>query len=140
MATANEMNAPSFLLSSTLVAIGGGVGAWLRFAIGRAIAGLLGPAASSFPWATLLINVTGSIAMGMLVGWLTRHLGDGEGWRLLLGVGVLGGFTTFSAFSLEIVMLAERGNPGLALIYAVTSCAVAIVGLFCGLAVMRAVG
>jgi fluoride exporter len=126
------MNSPStFLTQSLLVVIGGGIGAWLRFVAGR----LTAP--SAFPWATLLVNVSGSFAMGLLVGWLARYGDGGENWRLLLGVGMLGGFTTFSAFSLELVSLIERGQAGLALGYALISVAAGIAGLFLGLFVMR---
>ena len=132
------MSQPSFLASSLLVAIGGGFGAWLRFLASRLTTLLIGPAAAAaFPWATLAINVLGSMAMGLLAGWLARHGSHGEGWRLLLGVGVLGGFTTFSAFSLEIVLLAERGSPVLAAIYVATSLAGSMLGLVAGLALMR---
>ncbi|HEX7751715.1 MAG TPA: fluoride efflux transporter CrcB [Novosphingobium sp.] len=134
------MNSPSFLAPSLAVALGGGFGAWLRFLAGRAIAALIGPAAATaFPWATLAINLSGSFAMGLLAGWLARHGAAGETWRLLLGVGVLGGFTTFSAFSLEIANLAMRGTTGLAALYALTSVAGGIAGLFAGLALMRSV-
>lgn len=125
------MNPPSFLTSSLLVAFGGGVGAWLRFVAGR----LVGPAA--FPYATLTVNILGSFAMGLLAGWLARDGAGSEGWRLLLlGVGVLGGFTTFSAFSLEIVTLAQRGAIGAAAAYAALSLAGGIVGLIAGLRIM----
>ncbi len=124
------MNPPSFLTSSLLVAFGGGVGAWLRFVAGR----LVGPAA--FPYATLTVNILGSLAMGLLAGWLARDGVGSEGWRLLLGVGVLGGFTTFSAFSLEIVTLAQRGAIGAAAAYAALSLAGGIVGLIAGLRIM----
>ncbi len=133
------MNQPAFLASSLYVALGGGAGAWLRYMVGRATTSLIGPmAASAFPWATLAVNVLGSLAMGLLAGWLVRHGEAGEGWRLLLGVGLLGGFTTFSAFSLEIVSLATRGAPGLAGIYAVISVVAGVLGLLAGLAIMRA--
>jgi CrcB protein len=122
---------PTFLFSSLTVALGGGIGAWLRFAVGR-IAGF-----SAYPWATLLVNVSGSFAMGLLAGWLARHSADGEFWRLLLGVGLLGGFTTFSAFSLELVNLAQRGSIGLAFGYALISVLAGVLGLFAGLAIMR---
>ena len=128
------MNPPSFLAASLTVALGGGFGAWLRYATGRLIG------ASSFPFATLTVNIVGSFAMGLLAGWLARHGTGGEGWRLLLGVGVLGGFTTFSAFSLELVLMIERGTAGTAALYAVVSVAAGITGLFGGLALMRAVG
>lgn len=136
------MSSQPFLHSSLYVAIGGGLGAWLRFATGRLVTSTIGPAAASaFPWATLLVNVSGSFAMGALVAWLARH-GDAallaaESWRLLLGVGVLGGFTTFSALSLEIVSLAERGAPGLAVLYVFASLLGGVAGLVAGLAAMR---
>jgi len=97
-------------------------------------------AATAFPWATLTANVVGSFAMGLLVGWLARHGHGGETWRLLLGVGLLGGFTTFSSFSLEFALLVERGNLGLAAAYVAVSLAAGFAGLFFGLAIMRAVG
>ncbi len=128
------MNPPSFLLSSLLVALGGGIGAWLRFMAGRLVGG------SAFPYATLSVNILGSFAMGLLVGWLARQGGpgslDSEGWRLLLGVGVLGGFTTFSAFSLEIVTLAQRGAVGAAAAYAALSLVGGVIGLMAGLRIM----
>lgn len=135
------MNPPSFLTASLYVALGGGAGAWLRYLVGRAAIALLGPVRTSdFPWATLTVNVVGSFAMGLLAGWLARHGSHGEGWRLLLGVGVLGGFTTFSAFSLEFALLVERGAIALAAAYVAVSLFVSFAGLFAGLAVMRAIG
>jgi CrcB protein len=124
------MNAPSFPLASLYVALGGGAGAWLRYAAGRMIG------ASGFPWATLAVNVLGSLAMGVLAGWLARH-SAGEPWRLLLGVGLLGGFTTFSAFSLEIALMLERGEAASAALYAAVSVIAGVAGLFAGLALMR---
>ena len=89
---------PSFVAASLLVAGGGAAGSWLRFVTGRVWNLAIGPiAAGAFPWATLTVNIAGSLAMGLLAGWLARHAAGGESWRLLLGVGVLGGFTTFSA-------------------------------------------
>lgn len=130
---------PGFAQSSLLVALGGGLGAWLRYVTGRAWLLATGPdAASGFPAATLTVNFVGSLAMGLLAGWLARHGSAGEGWRLLLGVGVLGGFTTFSAFSLELALMIERGQPGLALFYAALSLAAGVLGLFAGLAAIKA--
>ena len=122
------------------VAVGGAFGAALRYQLGRAMTVWLGPAAMTvFPWATLTINVLGSLLMGFLAGWLAfRGAEGGEQLRLLLGVGVLGGFTTFSAFSLELVLLVERSEYTLAGLYAFLSVAMGICGLFAGLALMRA--
>lgn len=132
------MTPPSFLTSSLYVALGGGIGAWLRHGASRLWLGAIGPAqASAFPWATLSVNLIGSFAMGLLAGWLARHGTGGEGWRLLLGVGVLGGFTTFSAFSLELVSFIQRGAAGQAMLYAALSVAGGIAGLFVGLALIR---
>jgi CrcB protein len=126
------MNASSsFLTQSLLVAAGGALGAWLRFAVGRLIAP--GP----FPWPTLLVNAVGCFAMGLLVGWLARQGTDTEGWRLLLGVGMLGGFTTFSAFSLEVVGLVQRGAASQATAYVLVSVLAGVAGLMLGLALMR---
>lgn len=132
------MNPPTFLTSSLYVALGGAMGSWLRFVVARLWSGAIGPvAASAFPWATLSVNVLGSFAMGLLAGWLARHGSGGEGWRLLLGVGVLGGFTTFSAFALEFGLMVERGALGTAAGYVALSLAAGFAGLFAGLYLMR---
>lgn len=135
------MASAPFLQHSLLVAVGGGAGAWLRHMVGRFYLSWLGPnAATAFPWSTLTCNVVGSFAMGLLVGWLARHGQGGESWRLLLGVGLLGGFTTFSSFSLEFALQVERGAMAVAAVYVAASVVAGIAGLFAGLAIMRAVG
>lgn len=129
---------PTFLTASLLVAGGGALGSWLRFCVGRLWIAAIGPArAGGFPWATLTVNVAGSIAMGLLVGWLARHGSAGEATRLLLAVGVLGGFTTFSSFSLEVVSLIQRSQPALAALYLLASLAAGLLGLFAGLLATR---
>jgi CrcB protein len=140
------MNSSAYLQHSLIVALGGGTGAWLRHTVGQLFLARLGPnLATAFPWSTLTCNVLGSLAMGLLVGWLARHgspgsFGGGDNWRLFLGVGLLGGFTTFSAFSLEFALLVERGAMLHAMIYAAISMTGAIAGLFAGLTIMRAAG
>jgi fluoride exporter len=123
------------LFASLNVAAGGAVGALARFHLGRAVSQATGPGAA-FPWATFAVNVLGCLAMGLLAGWLARGSGH-EAARLLLGVGLLGGFTTFSAFGLEMVGLFERGSPGLAVAYALASVIAGVMALWLGLYTMR---
>lgn len=133
------MAAPSPSIASLIVAAGGGVGAALRYNVGRWVGHVVGVNAA-FPWPTLTVNVLGSLIMGLLTGWLARHGDPGETWRLLIGVGVLGGFTTFSSFSLEMALLVERGQPAVAALYAAVSVGAGLAGLFLGLMVMRTAG
>ncbi|TPE62844.1 fluoride efflux transporter CrcB [Sandaracinobacter neustonicus] len=114
-----------------LVGLGGALGAMARFGVGR----MLG--ATALPWATLIVNVSGGLAMGLLAGWLAARSSGGESWRLLLGVGVLGGFTTFSAFSLDMMLLIERGQAGIAIAYALASVLLALGALAAGLWIAR---
>jgi CrcB protein len=132
------MNAPSQLIASSYVALGGAIGALMRYQTGRLLTHWLGPnTVTAFPWATLTVNVIGSLAMGLLAGYLARHGQGGEPWRLFLGVGVLGGFTTFSAFSLELMVLIERGQAAQGLIYAAVSVLAGLTALYVGLILMR---
>ena len=133
------MSTYSPVLASLNVALGGAIGAVLRYQLGRGMTWWLGPQmVSLFPWATLAANAVGSLAMGLLAGWLAfRSSGDGEQMRLLLGVGLLGGFTTFSAFSLEMVLLIERGQFLFAALYAILSFALGISALMVGLTLIR---
>ena len=119
--------------SLLLVMAGGALGAGLRHLVGRALA----PLGGGWPWATLAVNIAGGLAMGLLVALLARTAGA-EGWRLFAGVGLLGGFTTFSAFSLELVTMAERGAILSAAGYALASVAGAAAALAAGLALGRA--
>lgn len=127
-----------FVQHSVLVALGGALGAWLRYVVGLAWARSMSTAsAAAFPWATLTVNLFGSLAMGLLTGWLAGSGQGSESWRLLLGVGVLGGFTTFSAFSLDVVSLAQRGAIGTAILYGAISVVGSIAGLVAGLSIAK---
>src|SRR5687768_8579222 len=122
--------------STLLVFLGAGIGGALRHGVNIGAARLLG---IGFPWGTLGVNIVGSIAMGVLAGWLA--LKAGETWtqsvRLFLATGILGGFTTFSAFSLDAVVLWQRGEVGAAAAYGLASVALSIGGLVAGLFVVR---
>ena len=123
-------------MNIVLVFFGGGLGAVLRYLVGVGWLRLSGP---SQPYlATAIINVTGSLLMGLLIGALARTTGGGnERWRLLCGVGVLGGYTTFSSFSLEAVMMIERKAYGVAAAYICGSVVFGVLGLILGLMIMR---
>lgn len=117
-----------------IVFLGGGIGAALRHGVNLACARLLGTA---FPYHTLVENVTGSFMMGLLAGYFAFRGGPSQHWQLFLTTGILGGYTTFSAFSLDAALLYERGTLGLAALYALGSVGLAIGGLFAGLALAR---
>jgi fluoride exporter len=117
-----------------IVFLGGGIGAALRHGVNLLSARLLG---TGFNYATLFENVSGSLVMGLLVGYFAFAGGASQHWRLFLTTGILGGYTTFSAFSLDSVLLYERGEPGLAALYVVLSVGLSIGGLFAGLALVR---
>jgi fluoride exporter len=118
-----------------IVFLGGGVGAALRHGINVFAARHAGTA---FPYGTLFINVLGSLAMGLIAEYFALKAGLPQRWRLFLTTGILGGFTTFSAFSLEAALLYERGQIAAAAIYVVASVVLAIGALFAGLAIVRA--
>jgi CrcB protein len=122
--------------SAVLVFLGAGLGGALRHGVNLLALRVLG---SGFPWGTFAVNVVGSLAMGLIAGWLAFRAG--EAWsqplRLFLTTGVLGGFTTFSAFSLDVALLWERGEAGLAAVYVAGSVVLSVAGLFAGLAIVR---
>ena len=117
-----------------IVFVGGGIGAALRHGFNLAFARLFGTA---FPHATVFENVSGSVVMGVLVAWFAFRGGIPQHWQLFLTTGILGGYTTFSTFSLDVAVLYERGEIGLAALYVLLSGALSIGGLFGGLALVR---
>ena len=117
-----------------LVFVGGGLGASLRHAVNMISARGLGTA---FPWGTFIINISGSLVMGLIAGYLAFKGGASQPWRLFLMTGILGGYTTFSAFSLDAALLYERGEIASALFYVLGSVVLSIAGLFAGLALVR---
>lgn len=117
-----------------LVMTGGAIGAAARFGLARAI-----PSAQvGWPWPTFIANVLGGLLMGLLAAYVLRSGAVSENVRLFAGVGVLGGFTTFSAFSLEMAQMVERGELVWAGGYALASVLLALLALFAGLALGRA--
>ncbi|KQM13664.1 camphor resistance protein CrcB [Sphingomonas sp. Leaf24] len=116
-----------------IVMAGGALGSGLRYLFGRFATASFGP---DYPWGTLGVNLIGGLAMGLLTGLLLRS-GGSEPVRLAVGVGVLGGFTTFSAFSLDMVTMIERGAMVSALGYILVSVIGAGIALFVGLQLTR---
>jgi CrcB protein len=108
------------------VMAGGALGAGARYLLSSQVTRLLG---SGFPWGTLVVNILGSAAMGLLAGLFVKLWSVGELGRVFLTTGLLGGFTTFSAFSLEVVLLMERGEPWLAALYVALSVIACVGGL-----------
>ncbi|MBB3934797.1 fluoride efflux transporter CrcB [Aureimonas phyllosphaerae] len=125
------------MLNVALVALGGALGSVARYGVSVAAGRWLGVA---FPYGTLFVNVTGSFVMGVLVAWLSRHLEMPPELRVFLAVGVLGGYTTFSSFSLDAVSLWEGGSQAAALLYVGLSMVGGLLALAAGLALVRHLG
>jgi fluoride exporter len=121
-------------MNYVLVFVGGGLGASLRHLVNVTCAKCIG---TSFPWGTFIINITGSTVMGLIAGYLAFKGAASQPWRLFIMTGILGGYTTFSAFSLDAALLYERGALGLAAAYVLGSVILSIAGLFAGLALIR---
>ncbi len=124
------------MTSTVLVFLGAGIGGVLRHGVNLVSPRWFG---AGFPAGTLLINVLGSALMGLIAGWLAfkTQAGWSQHARLFLTTGILGGFTTFSAFSLDAVLLWERGEAGLAAAYIIGSVVLSLAALFAGLALVR---
>ena len=117
-------------MNALLVFAGGGLGALLRFGVSRA-------AVAAFPAGTMIVNVVGSLIMGLLTGWFAAHPGIGQSTRLFLTTGLLGGFTTFSAFSMDALTLYQRGQVGLAIGYVAASVLLSLAAIAIGFAIAR---
>ena len=113
-----------------LVAIGGALGASLRHLSGTAALRIMG---AGFPWGTLFVNVLGSLVMGLFIAWMTKRTGASNEMRLFVATGILGGFTTFSAFSLDVVNMVERGAMAGAFGYIAASVIISLSAVFIGL-------
>jgi CrcB protein len=122
------------VMAYLLVFLGAGFGGALRHGVSVTVARLLLP---GFPVATLTVNVLGSIVMGLLAGYFAFRGDNSQHWRLFLTTGILGGFTTFSTFSLDVALLWERGQALGALVYVLASFVLAVGGLFAGLTLVR---
>lgn len=122
-------------MSSLLyVALGGAMGASARHLLGGVIMRAAGP---GFPYGTLCANVVGSFLMGVLVAWLAARSAGDSAWRLFIGVGLLGGFTTFSSFSLDAILMLEKKAYGLFAAYVGGSVILSLLGLMLGLMLAR---
>lgn len=117
-----------------IVFLGGGFGAALRHAINVASVRAFG---MGFPAGTMFINVTGSFLMGVIAGYFALRGDLSQHWRLFLTTGILGGYTTFSAFSLDAILLWERGEAGLAVLYVAGSVVFSLLGLVAGFWIVR---
>jgi len=118
-------------MSFLMVFLGAGLGGCLRHAIN-----MLGKSFAPF-WATFFINVTGSMVMGMVIAYLAHRGNLSQNYRLFVATGILGGYTTFSTFSLDAAVLIEKGKAGTAFAYLLGSVALGLVGLFGGMRLVR---
>ncbi|MBY5328077.1 fluoride efflux transporter CrcB [Rhizobium leguminosarum] len=123
------------MIQALLVAVGGAIGSLLRYYVGQWALRLMGPA---FPWGTLAVNVVGCFVIGVFAELIARKFNASVELRLLLITGFLGGFTTFSAFSLDAISLFERGDAVAGSIYIAASVGLSMAAVTAGLAVMRA--
>lgn len=122
-------------MNYVIVFIGAGLGGLARYGTGITMARL--SALTNFPVSTFTVNIVGSFVMGLIMGFLATRHGLSDGWKLFLATGMMGGFTTFSSFSLETVQLIENGEVTTALIYVLSSVILGLIALFSGLYLMR---
>lgn len=117
------------------VAAGGALGSAARYLVNVAAGRLLGP---EFPWGTMAVNIAGSFVMGLLIAVMALKMQVSQEVRAFLTTGILGGFTTFSAFSLDFAVLVERRETGLAALYVIASVGLSLAAIFAGLKLGRA--
>lgn len=122
--------------SASIVFLGAGLGGAARYGLNVIVTRMMG---TGFPFGILLVNLVGCFMMGILAGWFALRGEPGTSMRLYLMTGVLGGFTTFSAFALDTVTLWERGAPGPAALYVLASVLGSLAAVGTGLAVARAI-
>jgi CrcB protein len=126
------------MLATFLVFLGGGIGAALRHGVNLLSAALFG---GSFPWGTFFVNVLGSFLIGVFAAYFAfKSDAASQGLRLFLTTGILGGFTTFSAFSLDFALLAERGELMQGVLYVAGSVVLSLAAIFLGLFLVRSLG
>ncbi len=118
------------------VAAGGAIGATGRFLVGRLMLNLMGP---GYPWGTLTVNIIGSFFIGLLIELLAVRFSLSQEWQAFLVIGILGGFTTFSAFSLEVGLMIEKNQFSAAVLYATGSVVLGLVALFAGIFAGKAI-
>jgi CrcB protein len=116
------------------IAIGGAIGSVLRYLMMVKTTAIMGV---NFPYGTMVVNIIGSFCMGLLIGYLSKTLPHSMEWRAFLAIGVLGGFTTFSSFSLDVVTLIERSQIAQAATYSIASVVISVIALFAGLHIFR---
>lgn len=122
------------MIACLIVALGSGIGGVLRHAVNVGAARVIG---TGWPYGTFAVNVVGSFVMGVIAGYFAFKGIGSQRWLLFLTTGILGGFTTFSAFSLDVAVLFERGRLGATASYLLGSVALSIAALFLGLAIAR---
>lgn len=117
------------------VFLGAGLGGAARYSVSVLLA--RSAVVTIFPLSTFIVNILGSLLMGMVIGYFSARGGLAENWKLFLTTGIMGGFTTFSAFSLETVLLIENGNFSIAALYVLLSVILGVAALTAGLYLMR---
>lgn len=118
-----------------IVFLGAGIGGAARYASGLLLMRIA--TLTMFPVATFTVNIIGSLLMGLFIGFFAMRNGVPDGWKLFLTTGIMGGFTTFSAFSLETVLLIERGDFTIAMLYVLSSVIIGVTALLAGLYLIR---